>query len=430
MTLSPLYEKRQVDPRLIVPRKDPTLKCLKVKKELVPCILIDLITNKDLGIIRAMNYAKILCTYLYKIELCDLLDMFDPYLVKGIDAIMFFGSLAPGSFKLYSYWYSRFLFRIAVIGGTRYLKVSDIDLDIIKSYLFGEARRGLCPNTVRVQLSAIRHMLYPFEDHFKWLFGNNVTLRKLFQFIYNVWGTPPSKRHPVTYHIMFKILELIDFKKLIDVRDWFLMILLHIAGFRGGETASCRWCNVFIESYNDTYTNEKSNIFVLRLDSTKTKNQSKGAIVTISCPIKQNSFNILTMVKLYIKMLEKEGFLNAYVFPSLNFRDKTKNKHINTRTISNIVKKRVKPLGYDTKFFGAHSFRTAFVHDAIAAGIPEPLIQKTGRWESKCWLGYFHDVQYAQAQTTSRMMKFAEKFETIKSKKKHKKLLKILAEQL
>ena len=425
-----LLREEQIDPRLIKPRKDPTLGCLEVKLSLIPEILIELITRTDLGIIRAMNYAKILNNYLYKIDLPDLLNMFDFDKSEGIDAVMFFGSLAPGSFKLYTYWYSRFLYRVAVTGGQKYKQIKDLDLKILKTHLYGEARRGLAPSTVRVQLSAIRHLLYPFEEQFKWLYYNDISLKKLFQFIYNIWGKPVVKRRPVTFHIIYKILETINYKILIDVRDWVLIILLHIAGFRGGETASARWINVYVDTYQDTYSNKTSNIFMLKLDSTKTANQSEGALVTISCPVEQNSFNILSIIKLYILKLKKEGYLNDYLFPSLNKRDQGKNKHIVTNTISKMIKKRVKSVGLDPKLFGAHSFRTAFVHDAVAAGIPEPLIQKTGRWKSKCWLGYFHDAQYAQAQTTSRLNEYGKKFETQKSSKKHKELLKALSDKI
>ena len=95
-----------------------------------------------------------------------------------------------------------------------------------------------------------------------------------------------------------------------------------------------------------------------------------------------------------------------------------------------MIKRRVAPLGYDPSLFGAHSFRQAFVHDAVAAGIPETLIQKTGRWKSKCWLGYFHDEMFAQAQTTSQLYDYSKEFENQKSSKKHKELLKILGDKL
>ena len=301
--MTTLVPSQKIDPRYIEPRKDPTISVIKVKLDKVPIILIELITRSDLGIVRAMNYSKILNYYLYKISLHKLLKMFDPYQVKGLDALMFFGSLAPGTFKLYSYWYSRFLYRVAVTGGSKYKIISDLDMDIIKLHLYGEARRGICPGTVRVQWQAIKHLLYPFSEKFKWLYVENISIKKLFQFIFNIWGRPAKKKHPVSYHIMYKILETIDYTVLMDVRDWILIIILHIAGFRGGETAAAKWSNVFIDTYQDTYSQCQMNIFMLRLESTKTMNQSNSVLVTISCPQKQDSFNILTVLKLYIKFI-------------------------------------------------------------------------------------------------------------------------------
>ena len=138
----------------------------------------------------------------------------------------------------------------------------------------------------------------------------------------------------------------------------------------------------------------------------------------------------MTLVKIYIKLLHQSGFLNDYVFCSLSKQDKKKNKHISTSSIRSITKKRVKQIGLDPDLYGAHSYRTAFVHDAIAAGIPSSIIKKTGRWKSDCWLGYFHDAQYAQAVATSQLMKFKDKFETKTSRKKHKELLQVLSSKV
>ena len=111
-------------------------------------------------------------------------------------------------------------------------------------------------------------------------------------------------------------------------------------------------------------------------------------------------------------------------------QDRFKNKHITTARIRTITKKRVSQIGLDPDLYGAHSYRTAFVHDAVAAGIPTSLIKKTGRWKSDCWLGYFHDNQYAQAVATSQMLKFKDQFETKSSRSKHKELLQLLAQKV
>ena len=155
-------------------------------------------------------------------------------------------------------------------------------------------------------------------------------------------------------------------------------------------------------------------MIVLFLDSTKTQNQSNEIVVTIACPQELSSFNLLPVLSQYIKLLKVHKRLNTWLFPSLAHKDRNKNKHINVNTIRKITKKRVKQIGLDPDEFGAHSYRVAFVTDAIAAGMPEEFIKKTGRWKSQCWRGYFHDYQYAQARATTQMMNFGKKLKNQK----------------
>ena len=415
--------KKIVDPRLIKPRRDPTIKSLRVPDEQIPYVLYELITNSRITLQRALNYSKVLNTHLCKIEFHKLLDLIDPILELNPDILIFYGSLDPGSFKVYSYWYSRFLNFVILTQKDKYKIVADITLKLIKYHLLSEGRRGLQPGTIRSQLSSIKHMLHCFSDLFPFLYCDHVEIKKLFNYLEKIYGRPVNKKEPVTYYIMYKILDHIDFLILIDVRDWFLMVLAHIAGFRGVEVGIIKWTDLVVDNYFDTYTQVKMNILMVFLDSTKTETQSSGAVVTISIPKQDTAFNLLLIMKQYIKLLTREGFLNDYVFPSLRVQDRSKNKHINTATIRQITKKRIKQIGLDPKNYGAHSYRVAFVHDAVAAGIPEALIKKTGRWKSQCWVGYFHDAMYAQAQATSRLNNVHMKYENKKSQKKHRDLL-------
>ena len=121
--------------------------------------------------------------------------------------------------------------------------------------------------------------------------------------------------------------------------------------------------------------------------------------------------------------LKKAGISSKWFLPSLIYRDRKKDKHIAANTISHITKKRVEQIGLDPDKYGSHSYRTAFVHDAIAAGVPVSLIKKTGRWSSDCWLGYFHDAQYAQSRATTALNAYGNQFKTSKSKKKDREFI-------
>lgn len=420
--------KQIVDPRLINSYKDPTFKAVHVKPALVPIILSQLVSNCKLTIIRAMNYSKTIYKQLYQIPLYELLNAFDHSDKNHLASIIFFGSVDPSTFRLYTYWYSRFLHHIVLVKYKgKYSYVSDIDLDVIKSYLFMECRRGLQPGTVRTQLSSIKHMLHPFADQFKFLYEGDVSLKKLMTLLYKLYGRPVNKKSPITYFLLYKILGNIKFSVLVDVRDWSILIITQVSGMRGASVSGIKWNNLAVDKYTDTYTGKTMNIIIIFLEHTKTANQSSGATVTIACPNEVDSFNVMMILLQYIRLLRRGNFLNDFLFPSLRIQDRGKNKHINTRTISTIVKKRIKQIGEDPAKYGAHSGRQAFVQDAVAAGIPPELIKKTGLWKSNCWYGYFHDAQYAQARATSRMQQFGkDTYATKHSSKKSKKLLQAL----
>ena len=95
---------------------------------MIPIILSSLIHDSSLSIPRAMNYSRILYGQLYSIDLPKLLDMFEPIDGGQLDLLVFFGSLDPSSFRLYSYWYSQFLHYVTVCPSKRnYKRVKDLD---------------------------------------------------------------------------------------------------------------------------------------------------------------------------------------------------------------------------------------------------------------------------------------------------------------
>ena len=420
--MSYYHREKKVDPRLIKPLKYPTLKVLPVRDEYIPLMLEDLRINPNLSIVRAMNYSRVLYGRLHAITLPKLLDYMEP-LMNTSRAVVYFAKNDPSTFKGYCYKYSRFMHYI-LVSKFRFkcLKVNDITFDIVHEYLYSEARRGMQGSTVRGSLTAIRYMVSHLKVYERIKKENEIGFSQLFSFIDKNLSRPTKKRRAFGYTIMVRILDKIVFTVLLDVRDWCLIIILHVAGFRGGELATAKWADVIVDSYTNTFTKQKVNVLVIFLESTKTSNQSNDTVITISCPREHSSFNMLPVVKQYILLLKKAKRLNTWMFPSLDYKDRNKDKPITTATIRHITKKRVKQIGEDPKDFGAPSYRIAFVHDAIAAGILEEFIKKTGRWKSQCWRGYFHDAQYAQAMATSKMMDFGKQFETTKTTKKHREL--------
>ena len=418
-----LAQPKKVDPRLIKPRRDHTLLAVTVDDELLPFILHALVT-KNLTLVRAMNYARTLYNQFFKVPLFELMDIFAPVKYDAIETLEYFGSLDPSSFRLYTYWFSRFLFHVVMFRyHIKYKKILDLDLIVLKVYLFSEARRGLKPGTIMGILSAIRHMLYPWRKELSWLWDDKLMFEKFSTTLKKQYGRPRKKKIQLTFYLLSKIVVKIDFEDVVSLRDWILMVFTHIGSFRGGEVSPARWDDVEIDSYEDKFTGKKMNIFMLFMDSTKVSDQGDGAVVTISCPNEHSTFNLLSLMQQYITLLERGGFLNDYIFPSLRPQDRGLNKHITTATIRQSNKRLYKSIGGNPDEIGAHSGRGGMVEDAIAAGIPEELVKRHGRWRSACWRTYIHDEQWAMAATTSQLNEFQKKFANEKTNMKDKELL-------
>ena len=430
MSLAERYAKpKKVDPRLIKPRKDHTLNSFSVDKALLPYVILVLISDIKLPLVRAMNYARILYVQMETLALYEVIDFFLPLGHKGLDALDFYLGVAPSTFNRYAYWYSRFLFHAIMfnkIYGGKYKYLYNIDMKLVRMYLFSEARRGLKPCTVKVIYQALKHMLGPFERYFTFLFARNFKIKSLFKTLYTLYGYPRKKKVQLTYYIMVKILEIVNLEKLIDVRDWVLLVFAKIAGFRGSAITSSRWDDLFVKKYHDPFRNKSMDLLVLFLDSTKTVAQKDGQVVTISVESATSAFNLVSLLLHYIKLLKENDISSIFIFPSLSKNHRGSQKHINVNTMTKQLKSLYKRAGGDPAEISSHSARGGMVEDAVAAGIPARLIKSLGRWKSQCWTGYFHDEEYAMASATSTLNQFAHKFDTQKSSKKHKELCKLL----
>ena len=418
-----------IDSRLIQPRKDHTLIAYHVKPALLPCMLYLLKTNKKLTIVRAMNYSRALYRQIGAIEVYRLINLFKN-VPGGISALTFYSRVAPSTFNNYSYWYSRFLFHITQFNyDDKYRLVCDINVEVVRKYLFSECNRGLKPETVDGILSAIKHFLRPFRNSFAaFLFYDTYELDSLKKSLYNIYGRPRKERIQITYHILAKIVKVVQMDVIKDVRDWFVLILTHVGGFRGGEVAPAKWVDLLIDKYIDTFTGYETDIMILFIKKTKT--EKNGVVVTISVPRGHSGvYNPLFILYLYINMLQDLGYTGSFIFPSLRKKDLNKEKPISRSTMNKNSQELWGRTGGNPKDINLHGSRGGMVEDAVARGIPESLIQKHGRWKSQVWRSYFHDQDYAHACVSSQLVAMSKDYESKVTSKKQKQILKYLSKQ-
>ena len=429
-----LANPKPVDPELIKPRKDHTLCVHYAPVKFLPCMLYTLKNNPKLSIVRAMNYARTLSAQLHTMKIVTLINIFEKDRVGGISALSFYGRVKPSTFKLYSYWYSRFLFHVSQFkyDNDSYKYVNQIDLKLLERYFWSECRRGLKPETVEGILSAIKHFLKPFRNLFaRFLFSDKYEIESLFKLLFNTFGRPRKKKIQITFFILSKILPFIRFEVIIDVRDWTVLIIAHIGGMRGGESAPVKFQDIELDEYVDKFTGRLTDIIIIFLDKTKTVGLEKGVVITISVPRDSlAAFNPIYLLKHYMDMLYDLEYTGDYLFPYLTKKDLNSGKHIKTRTMTTQTKDLWKRAGGNPDEISIHGARGGMVEDAISRGIPETLVQKHGRWKSQCWRSYFHDEAYAHACVSSQLMKASNEFNTGKVSAKHKELLTYLSKKL
>ena len=56
-----------------------------------------------------------------------------------------------------------------------------------------------------------------------------------------------------------------------------------------------------------------------------------------------------------------------------------------------LVKRIAREAGFSDERFGNHSLRAGGATDLLAAGVPDIMVQKMGRWESETYKIYFRD---------------------------------------
>ena len=221
--------------------------------------------------------------------------------------------------------------------------------------------------------------------------------------------------------------------KLIDVRDWLIVIVARVGAFRGGVIAPLSWSDMVIDKHLDTFTGLETDIIIFFFDKTKTVDLKEGVIVTLSNPKNcLGVYNPLLLFFLYTKMLREQGYSGKYVFPDLRKKNLTSKdpRHINVRTMTKQVKQLWKRAGGDPTEVSMHGCRGGMVEDAVARGIPESLIQKHGRWKTQVWRSYFHDQDYAHAVVSSSLVEMSNKVKNETTDKKQQQIYKYLSQRI
>ena len=219
----------------------------------------------------------------------------------------------------------------------------------------------------------------------------------------NVCGKQPTKQRPVTPKMIADLYDATDFREYLDTRDFTVMFLGWLAGMRGAEQASLKALDVFFEITH--HNNKKVRLVVIRLEKTKTKKKTEGDVIVLASSPHLYRIEPMEIMRRYLELRQAVKPDSQWFYPNTQKVD----SHITKATISKIVKKQVKRIGFSPQGYSSHSLRIGCVTAAIAHDIPASIIQKHGRWASTCWYGYFNDPTYAHLRATTGLLEALSK---------------------
>jgi hypothetical protein len=131
---------------------------------------------------------------------------------------------------------------------------------------------------------------------------------------------------------------------------------------------------------------------LVRIQLLRTKRGRTGAGQFVSvASVDKDRFSATKLLRRLWKLLKLDENPDGFVFPSLNRGRIDPTKSFTAVALRALVKRIAREAGYKDELFGNHSLRAGGTTDLLAAGVPDIIVQKMGRWESGTYKLYFRD---------------------------------------
>jgi len=249
---------------------------------------------------------------------------------------------------------------------------------MIELYICYMNKQGRKPSTISRALTsiAVKHS----EAGFDTPIGPNS--KKRMRSVRRDRGSQKRKAAPITVEHLKNILTVCPLD-ILGIRDRAMILTGWTAALRRSEIAAL----------NLEDLEERPDGIVLTIKRSKT--DQLGVTYKIGLPIVENWR--LCPVRALRKWLDLAAIKDGAVFRAIGKRGRNVffsscGDRISDKTVSQIIKRRVKAAGYDSAKYSGHSLRSGLATSAAAAGISEHLIMKiTGHTSEKTVREYIQD---------------------------------------
>lgn len=212
-----------------------------------------------------------------------------------------------------------------------------------------------------------------------------------------IWAKPTKKKEPVTADMLTELVKAMEQNPTLSEVRTAAICLLAYAGFLRSDEVIKLQCNdiQFLPDH-----------MKVRIQSSKTDQYRKGDKVMIArseaptCPVKMlEKYCSLADIKLDSTERLFRGIIKTKTSEKLR-----KSGAISYTRLRELIKAKIRQLGYDEKCFGVHSFRAGGATAAANAHVPDRLFKRHGRWRSEAAKdGYIQDTDEDMLQVSKKL---------------------------
>ena len=207
---------------------------------------------------------------------------------------------------------------------------------------------------------------------------------------------PVRKKEPITPDMLWQIVNsMSDPPSLSDLRTSAVCLLAFAGFFWIDEVLKLRCEDVqFCADH-----------MKIRVRGSKTDQYRKGDTVLVArssectCPV--------AMLEKYIKLGRVDTKPSEFLFRGISktkYRESLRSGPISYTRLREVVKQKLKDLGFDESVFGLHSLRAGGATAAANKGVPDRLFKRHGRWKSEAAKdGYILDSEVAMLEVTKQL---------------------------
>ena len=211
---------------------------------------------------------------------------------------------------------------------------------------------------------------------------------------------PPNTKNPLTVNHFLRMFEKVNINSFIDVRDYFLLLIMFLAILRRTEAMHLRLSDVY--QVELTPGHWILVVWVGTSEATKTDRGRKGEYMLVDSNPRDVRLCPLQWHTLYLDARRNwHRGQSTYLFVDARQTHRRAKTALKGEVANIRLKKRAQAIGEPIDEFSSGACRHGGATAIAAAGVPSRILKRHGRWKSDAYMVYVHE-SLANRLTASR----------------------------